>query len=80
MQCDGETPSLHCKTPSLHPHEPLGVVVEDILQLRIVQPALLKVYGRGGQPCLKCGRPLERITVGGRSSCFCPACQRKRPV
>jgi len=41
---------------------------------------LLKVYGRGGQPCLKCGRPLERITVGGRSSCFCPACQRKRPV
>ena len=39
---------------------------------------LLKVYGRGGQPCLKCGRPLEKITVGGRSSCFCPACQRKR--
>ena len=41
---------------------------------------LLKVYGRGGQPCLKCGRLLERITVGGRSSCFCPACQRKRPL
>ena len=41
---------------------------------------LLKVYGRGGRPCLKCGRPLERITVGGRSSCFCPACQRKRPL
>ena len=28
-----------CETPSLQSHEPLGVVVEDILQLRIVQPA-----------------------------------------
>lgn len=38
----------------------------------------LKAYGREGEPCLRCGRPMRRITVGGRSSCFCPYCQRKK--
>lgn len=35
----------------------------------------LKVYGRGGEPCVVCQTPLERIKIGGRSSCFCPRCQ-----
>ena len=35
----------------------------------------LKAYGRGGEPCVRCGTPLERIKIGGRSSCFCPRCQ-----
>ena len=34
-----------------------------------------RVYQRAGQPCKKCGTPIERITVAGRSSFFCPACQ-----
>lgn len=36
----------------------------------------LKVYGRIGQPCVRCGRPLERVVLSGRSSSFCPHCQR----
>ena len=38
----------------------------------------LKVYGRGrrGEPCLRCGRPLAILTVGGRTSHYCPNCQR----
>jgi len=36
---------------------------------------LLKVYGRGGEPCRHCGTPIEKITQGGRSSYFCPKCQ-----
>ncbi|MCH7926136.1 MAG: formamidopyrimidine-DNA glycosylase, partial [Planctomycetes bacterium] len=36
------------------------------------------VYQRAGQPCKKCGTQIERITVAGRSSFFCPACQRLR--
>ena len=36
----------------------------------------LKAYGSAGKPCVRCGTVMERITVGGRSSCFCPACQR----
>jgi len=35
------------------------------------------VYGRAGLPCLRCGRPIVRIKVGGRSSYLCPWCQRR---
>ena len=34
------------------------------------------VYGRGGQECKTCGRPLEKTRVAGRSTVFCPHCQR----
>ena len=37
--------------------------------------AQLKVYGRGGQPCLVCGQELRKETIGGRSSVYCPNCQ-----
>ncbi len=33
------------------------------------------VYGRTGQPCLRCGTPIERLIIGGRSTHICPACQ-----
>ena len=36
----------------------------------------LQVYGRGEEPCPSCGAILCRITVGGRSSVFCPICQQ----
>ncbi|MBN1484217.1 MAG: bifunctional DNA-formamidopyrimidine glycosylase/DNA-(apurinic or apyrimidinic site) lyase [Chloroflexia bacterium] len=36
----------------------------------------LQVYGQGGQPCPRCGAALERQYIGGRSSHFCPQCQR----
>ena len=32
-------------------------------------------YGRGGEPCDRCGTPLQRIVVGGRTTTFCPHCQ-----
>lgn len=35
----------------------------------------LQVYGRGGEPCPNCGAVLCRMTVGGRSSVYCPKCQ-----
>jgi formamidopyrimidine-DNA glycosylase len=36
----------------------------------------LQVYQRAGQPCERCGRPIRRIVVGGRSTHFCSWCQR----
>ena len=36
----------------------------------------LAVYQRAGEPCLRCGRPVRRIVVGGRSTHFCGWCQR----
>jgi formamidopyrimidine-DNA glycosylase len=34
-----------------------------------------KVYGRGGDPCPRCGTPIEKTRVGGRGTWFCPRCQ-----
>ncbi len=36
----------------------------------------LFVYGRAGKPCKICGAPIEKITVGGRGTHFCPVCQK----
>jgi formamidopyrimidine-DNA glycosylase len=36
----------------------------------------LAVYQRAGEPCLRCGRPIRRIVVGGRATHFCGWCQR----
>jgi formamidopyrimidine-DNA glycosylase len=36
----------------------------------------LQAYQRTGLPCLRCGRPMRRITVGQRGTHFCSWCQR----
>jgi formamidopyrimidine-DNA glycosylase len=33
-------------------------------------------YSRTGHPCLICGTPIKRIVIGGRSTHFCPKCQK----
>jgi len=38
------------------------------------------VYGRGGEPCDRCGTPIARIRIAGRSSWFCPSCQPEQPA
>lgn len=36
-----------------------------------------QVYGREGEPCVKCGAKIRRRTHGGRSTYWCPKCQRR---
>jgi formamidopyrimidine-DNA glycosylase len=36
----------------------------------------LHVYGRTGEPCLTCRSPVRRVVHSGRSSFYCPSCQR----
>lgn len=36
----------------------------------------LKVYGRKGEPCVKCKTPIQRIALGQRGTYFCPQCQK----
>lgn len=36
----------------------------------------LNAYGRTGEPCARCGRPIVRVSFMNRSSHFCPHCQR----
>ena len=40
------------------------------------QQERLQVYGRAGEPCFTCGRPLSLVRIAGRSSVFCRRCQR----
>ncbi|HEU0219216.1 MAG TPA: bifunctional DNA-formamidopyrimidine glycosylase/DNA-(apurinic or apyrimidinic site) lyase [Gallionella sp.] len=34
------------------------------------------VYGRGGEPCRRCGAPVKQIRQGQRSSFYCASCQK----
>ena len=35
-----------------------------------------RVYGREGEACLVCKGPIKRVVIAGRSSHYCPRCQR----
>lgn len=35
-----------------------------------------RVYGREGESCLVCKTPIKRVVIAGRSSHFCPKCQK----
>ncbi|NOX36937.1 MAG: bifunctional DNA-formamidopyrimidine glycosylase/DNA-(apurinic or apyrimidinic site) lyase [Calditrichaeota bacterium] len=36
----------------------------------------LKVYHQQGQPCPRCGKPIQKIVLNGRSTFYCPGCQK----
>jgi formamidopyrimidine-DNA glycosylase len=36
----------------------------------------LSAYGRGGEPCPRCGRPLKEASIGQRTTVWCTRCQR----
>lgn len=37
----------------------------------------LKVYGQTGEPCPRCGTPIQKIKVAQRGTHFCPTCQTR---
>ena len=39
------------------------------------QQEQLLVYGRAGEPCFNCGRPLKSVRIAGRTTVYCPRCQ-----
>ena len=40
---------------------------------------LHQVYGRGGQPCVICATLLSSLSLAGRTTVFCPSCQKRKP-
>lgn len=38
----------------------------------------LQAYGRGGQPCHRCGTTLQSAQIATRTTVFCPTCQKRR--
>ena len=56
-----------------------GTTVDDYRDLwaaRGSNQEQLRVYGRGGEPCLGCGAVLRRKVVAGRTTVYCASCQR----
>ena len=67
----------------------LATVIRDVLEESIgdgsscrvaeetvaYHPLDLKVYGRGGEACSGCGKSLDEIRIGNRSTVFCRSCQ-----
>ena len=57
-----------------------GASVDDYLDARgeagSMQEAF-RVHTRAGEPCPRCGETIRRIVIGGRSTYFCPGCQRR---
>ena len=39
-----------------------------------------RVYGRGGEPCDRCGSAIAKTRVAGRGTCYCPSCQPEPPA
>ncbi len=58
-----------------------GTTVSDYLNSQgetgLFQLELL-VYGREGEPCKSCGQPVLRVIQAGRSTFFCPRCQKEK--
>jgi endonuclease VIII len=59
-----------------------GGATNDLVRVRKLQAqgvdfddARFLVYGREGEPCYGCGRPIRRVAAGGRGLFFCPCCQ-----
>lgn len=69
-------------TPSGAPRpqaERLAAAVVKVLERAIAKPAArFKVYERAGAPCPRrgCGGTIRRIVQAGRSTFYCPTCQR----
>lgn len=40
----------------------------------------LQVYGKTGQPCQRCGKPIAKYKLAGRGTHFCPNCQKLKKV
>ena len=57
-----------------------GASIDDYRDSRGAQGAMqdeFLVHTREGKPCPRCGAEIRRIVVGGRSTYFCPSCQRR---
>jgi formamidopyrimidine-DNA glycosylase len=57
-----------------------GASVDDYIDARGERGAMqdeFLVHTREGEPCVRCGAEVRRIVVAGRSTYFCPGCQRR---
>lgn len=56
----------------------IGRTLEDLAKSGLGAESPFWIYGRQGEACPRCGHTLERVVLGGRTTTFCPGCQRRR--
>ena len=76
-----EAARIAAETPAVLKHavELRGTTFSDYFDVDGVPgefQTLLWVYDRAGEPCLRCGAAIRTRVHGGRSSFYCPSCQR----
>jgi formamidopyrimidine-DNA glycosylase len=57
-----------------------GASIDDYRDARGEQGSMqdeFLVHAREGEPCPRCGETIRRIVLGGRSTYFCPGCQKR---
>jgi formamidopyrimidine-DNA glycosylase len=60
-----------------------GATIDDFRHVDGVRGSFqnrFRVYGRAGEPCLTCGRPISKLVVAGRGTYVCEHCQRRPRV
>lgn len=57
--------------------ETLAIAVANPGRYSTGEGAPLDVYDREGDPCRRCGSPIQRIVQSGRSTYYCDTCQRE---
>src|SRR5690606_18941949 len=40
----------------------------------------LMVHGKKGEPCIRCGTPIEKVMLKGRGTYYCPTCQKSKVI
>ena len=58
----------------------LRAATRDAIHEGGVHTGRLISHRRRGDACPRCATPLERATIGGRTTFWCPACQPERPA
>jgi formamidopyrimidine-DNA glycosylase len=54
----------------------IDFIGETVFGDRSREDIVFYVYDREDEPCFTCGQPIRRIVQGGRSTYFCPRCQK----
>ncbi|MCU0696984.1 MAG: bifunctional DNA-formamidopyrimidine glycosylase/DNA-(apurinic or apyrimidinic site) lyase [Myxococcaceae bacterium] len=71
---------LTALTKAIHEGISFALEVEDGEEIEYVEEPGAKnpflVYGRAGEPCSRCRTPIEQMPQGGRTTFFCPKCQK----
>jgi len=75
---DSAGPTVQWMDINIFPEDqpPIRAAIDEAIRKKSVFQLEHRVYQRTGEPCLVCSTPIRKTVIGGRSSHFCPHCQR----